>query len=181
MYRFLLILISALFLATPFNACRQINSPELILLDSLERQLGKIAMNLNIDEQTIASRNQEMQDRMRAIRLGYQQEYSPEMAQKLGRYKAVSKVYQSSLSRKDKMEEELEYLHHQLKALRNSVTDSQLSREQFQEYYSEEKAETERLLEASNELHSKMYAIELEYQRLSVYIEELMTLVDSMP
>lgn len=174
-------MLSALLFSSPFNACRQLESPELILIDSLERQLGKIALNLNIDEPTIASRNQEIQNHMRSIRLGYRQEFTPDMAQKMGRYRALSKLYDGSLSRKEKMEEELDYLYFQLKSLRNSVADQQLSREQFQSYFAEEKAEAERLLHASNELHTKLYGVEMEYQRLSVYVEELMTMLDSIP
>jgi hypothetical protein len=160
-------------------SCQNKEIPELKQLDSLEKQLGEIALKLNIDDETIRSREKEMEERMKQIRFGYTEEYSAEMAQKMSRYQGVSKVYRKSLSLKDKYEEELDFLYKQVQGLRNSVEDKKINRTEFQKYLEEESKEAYALLEKSSELHSKLYGVELEYQRLSAYVEEIITRIDT--
>lgn len=179
MYKWNIFISAVLFLAGVFQiSCNEAPSPELARIDSLENKLKLIAKNLNVDDELITARSAEMTENMTLIQLHYEEEFTQEMAQKMGRYKAINKVYTKYLSKQEALDKELDVLYNQLKGLRNSIEDKKISREQFKSYYAIEKDAADKLLEETSKFAKVLYEVELDYQRLAPYVDEIITNMD---
>lgn len=169
----------AIFLTGVFQfACNETRSPELARIDSLENKLTQIAKNLNVDDKIITARSKEMTENMTLIQMHYKEEFTQEMAQKMGRYRAINKVYTKYLGKQEKLDQELDVLHKQITGLRNSVEDNKMSRDEFKMHYATEKLAAEQLMEESSKFAKVLYEVELDYQRLAPYVDEIIRKLD---
>ena len=157
----------ALIVSTLNTACSDKYERENQLLDSLDMSLEASEARLELEMDVIKKRILELQEQQSGIIEHHQDTFSYELAQKMGKQRALLKLYKRSVSDHSFFAEELPLLRTQVANLREDLNNGLLDKAQFKEYYQKERNDIAQLEWNTEALKRDLYQMEPVYQRLA--------------
>jgi hypothetical protein len=169
-----------LFMMT-FSSCTNKNDQyekqvELNLIDTLEIELAKTRIWLDVNYPEIKSRINPMKQNIKIITLNYTETWSEEMIMNMDRYRGMLKIYEKFAEHYKPIVLETEELINQVKTLRNSVDKGLYvgKKEEFKKHYEQEKKDIENNLLYSTRYLKPAKVMEREYNRREEYVQSLL-------
>jgi len=156
-----------LILSVAFHSCQNKNSAEAKEIELLQNQLGENAKTLQIDIAIFEDRVLEINENLDLLSHKLLDTVSLELGLQFDKYKAMRKIYEYNIKTFNACTNEQMELETQLTNLLKDVKEGTLSKQEFKQFYSVEKADALALIEKSNGIKTKLYEVEPEFKRLS--------------
>lgn len=171
---FLILTLASMLPALTFTQCKEVPKRELMMLDTLDTILVRTRENLSIDLITLNNRKERInQDRNLLMRF-YRDTVDPELGQMMTRYRGIYKIYGRFIGNYQQVHNDLVTSKKQVETLRNSVRDHKLTKEQFKEYYNNEKEFALANFRRSKEISANIPEVEPDFQRISREVDALL-------
>ncbi|MBR9917107.1 hypothetical protein GYB29_05360 [bacterium] len=168
----LILLTALLSVSSITSSCNPKYELELSKLDTLELHLAAAEEYLKVDPELIAARIEEIEANIRTIRNKLNDTVDLEFGNNMSKYKTILKIYRKNQTAYAQWSKEHEELKTQVENLRKDLEAGKLSREEFKEYYFQEKEDIIALREGAKSVQKSLYEIEPDYMRLSEFAEE---------
>ena len=160
--------IITLFFTSIFQTgCNSVSEKYSTRLDTLDMKLQLNAELLSIDFTTIENREKTIIKQLRYMRKYYNKTYTQELGNNLTKYKGIRKTYSNFIKNYPVVFNEMKALEKQAADLRESVSNNDLDKSTFKQYYQTELTDINNNLAFSERINKSIHALEPEYQRIS--------------
>lgn len=171
---FLILALATMIPAFTFTQCKNVPKRELMMMDTLDTIIIRTKEYLSYDLITINNRKQRISEDQSLVRRFYRDTIDNELGQTMVKYKGIYKIYNKFIDNYQDVYNEMVASQKQSHALRNSVTDNKLDKEEFKEFYAKEKQIALDNLLIAKDISIHIPEVEPDFQRISRYVEELL-------
>ena len=160
-----LIILSFLGLLTLSN-CSSLNNEKLKAVQELQDTLISNQDNLSIDIPLFKYRIEAIEQTLLNYRNNYKGTINQDLGLQLSRFKVLKKIYTKQMGKYDFCSKEQKELTTQLINLLSDVKSNKLSKDEFKQYFAQEKKDIHKLITKSSKIKKSLYEIEPEYIKL---------------
>lgn len=170
----IILLLIALTMVPAFmlTQCKKAPNRELMMLDTLDTIIKRTEENLKFDLITLNNRKSTIEQDQMLMKRFYRDSITSDMGNKMTRYRGIEKIYERFLDGYQIVYNDMMKSKQQALDLRESVVNDQLTKEEFKQYYTEEKELAEENFERSRQISRNIPEIEPDYQRIAAEVEE---------
>tara|TARA_B100001093_G_scaffold422818_1_gene415529 strand:+ start:334 stop:885 length:552 start_codon:yes stop_codon:yes gene_type:complete len=160
-----LIILSYLGLFTLSN-CLSLNNEKLKAVQELQDTLFSNQDNLSIDIPLFKYRVDAIEQTLQNYRNNYKGTINQDLGLQLSRLKVLKKIYTKQMGEYNFCAKEQKELTTQLINLISDVKSKKLSKDEFKQYFAQEKKDVQKLVTKSNKINKLLYEVEPEYIKL---------------
>jgi TolA-binding protein len=160
-----------------FTSCQNKHSVENLEIEKLQNKLGENAKTLQIDISLFESRVNEINQNLDLLKKEYTDTLSLELGMQFDKYKAMRKIYDKQVDAYSACIKEQMELETQLTHLKEDLVNGLIGKQEFKNYFQQEKADIEALVLKSADVSKRLYEVEPEYNRLSTLVYDV---IDSL-
>ncbi|MDG1045607.1 MAG: hypothetical protein P8P81_03265 [Bacteroidia bacterium] len=166
LYKSKSILILSIFGLLILSKCTTFNNEKIKAIQQLQDTLILNQENLSIDIPLFKYRIEAIEQTLRNYRINYKEPMNQDLGLQLSRFKVLKKIYFKQMGEYDFCSKEQKDLTSQMKNLLSDVKSNRLSKNEFKQYFAQEKKDIFELVIRSEKIKKSLYEIEPEYIKL---------------
>ncbi len=166
LYKSKSILILSIFGLLTLSNCRLFNNEKIKAIQELQDTLILNQENLSIDITLFKYRIEAIEQTIRNYRINYKGTINQDLGLQLSRFKVLKKIYSKQIGEYNFCSKEQKELTTQMRNLLSDVESNSLSKNEFKQYFAQEKKDIHELVTRSERIKKSLYEIEPEYIKL---------------